>query len=410
MKIIISHPTGNANVKFLLKGLSDNQLLSEFHTSVATFPDNIWDKLSKVNAFSDFKRRSFSADLKPYTKTHAFKEISRIAAIKLKLSLLTKHEKGILSIDKIYNYIDEQSAKKLAGDTDAVYAYEDGAMNTFLKAKRMGIKCLYDLPIGYWRSAREFLKTEMQNRSDWACTLTGFNDSIKKLERKDKELGLADHIFVASSFTKKTLSLYPNSIAPISVVPYGFPNVSSIREYSPINNRPLKLLFVGSLSQRKGIANIFEAMEQFGNNVQLTVVGQKVVDNCKPLNEGLKKHTWIPSLPHNEILALMQKHDVLVFPSLFEGFGLVITEAMSQGVPVITTERTAGGDFIIHGKNGWLIEPGSTHELVVTIQDILQNNDALFAIGKAAQDTAKSRPWGLYSSEMAASIRSILTV
>jgi glycosyltransferase involved in cell wall biosynthesis len=57
----------------------------------------------------------------------------------------------------------------------------------------------------------------------------------------------------------------------------------------------------------------------------------------------------IAGSPHfriHEVLREMQRHDVLVFPSLFEGFGLVIVEAMSQGLPVITTSHTAGPDII----------------------------------------------------------------
>ena len=52
----------------------------------------------------------------------------------------------------------------------------------------------------------------------------------------------------------------------------------------------------------------------------------------------------------------MREHDVFVFPSLFEGFGLVITESMSQGTPVITTDRTAGPDLIKNDENGWLLK------------------------------------------------------
>lgn len=52
-------------------------------------------------------------------------------------------------------------------------------------------------------------------------------------------------------------------------------------------------------------------------------------------------------MPHDQILNLMRTQDVFVFPSLFEGYGLVVAEAMSQGTPVITTSRTCGG--ILYG-------------------------------------------------------------
>jgi glycosyltransferase involved in cell wall biosynthesis len=209
---------------------------------------------------------------------------------------------------------------------------------------------------------------------------------------------------VASSFTKKTLELYPNKLADISVIPYGFPEVYQQREYTSIRNRKLKLLFVGGLSQRKGIANVLEAVASLKNDVELTIIGNKTAEDCVPLNEGLRKHRWIASLPHSEILKAMREHDVLLFPSLFEGFGLVITESMSQGTPVVTTDRTIGGDIIKHGKNGWLGEPGDTNGLTTTIRNILNEPDVLIEISKAAVDTAGKRSWLNYSTDLANAI------
>jgi len=100
----------------------------------------------------------------------------------------------------------------------------------------------------------------------------------------------------------------------------------------------------------------------------------------------------------------MKQHDILLFPSLFEGFGLVITESMSQGTPVITTERTAGPDLINHDENGWLIEAGSTEGLIASIEDAIRRPAQIVDAGKAAMETARLRPWEVYGKELAASI------
>jgi glycosyltransferase involved in cell wall biosynthesis len=194
-------------------------------------------------------------------------------------------------------------------------------------------------------------------------------------------------------------------LAPVEVIPYGFPPVVKTRDYSSVSGTSrLKLLFVGSLSQRKGVANLFAAVAALGRHVQLTVVGHKVSDNCPALDAALAKHHWIPSLPHAEILKLMQVHDVLAFPSLFEGFGLVITEAMSQGTPVITTDRTAGPDLIKHDRNGWLVEAGSTEALKIAIEKLVSHPKLIAQAGKAAMETARHRPWEVYGRELAEAI------
>jgi glycosyltransferase involved in cell wall biosynthesis len=195
-------------------------------------------------------------------------------------------------------------------------------------------------------------------------------------------------------------------LAPIEVIPYGFPPTGGIRQYAKISqNRPLKLLFVGGLSQRKGIANLFSAVEKLKGHVELTVIGHKPKNNCPALNEALSKHRWINSLPHAEILKKMREHDVLLFPSLFEGFGLVITEAMSQGTPVITTERTAGPDLIEHGQNGWITEAGSTGALQESIEEILRHPQLIEQVGNEAMKTASTRPWNLYGHELSKALQ-----
>ena len=101
----------------------------------------------------------------------------------------------------------------------------------------------------------------------------------------------------------------------------------------------------------------------------------------------------------------MQNADVLLFPSLFEGFGLVITEAMSQGTPVITTDRTIGPDIIRHNENGWIIDAGSTEAIVEAIENILADRRQLIDVGKSAMETARLRPWSRYGEELAIALQ-----
>src|ERR1019366_8431168 len=94
-----------------------------------------------------------------------------------------------------------------------VYAYEDGALETLTTAREQGLSGIYDLPIGYWRTARKLLAGEFERMPEWASTLTGFKDSKRKLSRKDAELAKATKIVVASSFTAHTLKDYTGSLA-----------------------------------------------------------------------------------------------------------------------------------------------------------------------------------------------------
>ncbi len=333
-------------------------------------------------------------------------------ASRLKLRPLVRHETGVFCIDAVYKSLDKIVAKRLRESPQnftGVYSYEDGALESLTAARELGLSGFYDLPIGYWRTARKLLEGEFARMPEWTATLTGFKDSPEKLARKDAELAAAEKIIVASSFTANTLKDYSGNLPSPVVVPYGFPAVSAESERparGPVaKENPLRLLFVGGLSQRKGIADLFAAVNRLGASVSLTVIGGKVAADCPALDKELAKHRWIPSLPHEKVLEEMRAHDVLVFPSLFEGFGLVITEAMSQGTPVITTERTAGPDMIKHGENGWLIKAGSTEALVRQLEELVRNPELMRDAGVRARRTAANRSWPIYGRELAEAIR-----
>jgi len=409
MKIILAHPTGNANFRAAALGMSRNGLLKVLYTTVAVFPAGFLGWLSRKKPFSDFKRRTYPAELQPSVMLFPWYELGRMLAQKMSFPFLVKQETGLFSVDAVYHTLDKKVAAVLehAGSEKlGVYAYEDGAAKTFSHAKRRGMMCFYDLPIGYWRSSRALLKLESERWPDWAVTMTGLSDSDEKLKRKEEELRLADHIFVASTFTAKTLSLYPGKLAPVHVIPYGFPDVIKERHYRHLDkDSVLKLLFVGELSQRKGLADLFTVVGRLGSKVTLTVVGRKTTARCEALEKQLALHRWVPGIPHEEVLRLMAEHDVLVFPSLFEGFGLVITEAMSQGTPVITTERTAGPDLITHGHDGWIIEAGSIAALQNSIEELLLHPDLVGKAGRQALATAGRRSWDAYGKELSDSIK-----
>lgn len=408
IRILVSHPTANQNVRAAVAGLASARMLDLFYTTLATFPGEVTDTLGEIGGLHGLKRRQFNPLLKPFTRTRPWLECARLICTSLRLHSLVRHEHGVFCVDNVYKDLDRYVAGRLKNTTTGIYAYEDGARRSFKKAKVIGIQCLYDLPIGYWRAAQMIFEREREKWPEWQMTLPGLRNSPMKLRNKDEEIRLADRIFVASTFTADTLRLYPGTLPPVAVIPYGFPPAVRDRSYSV--SGPLRLLFVGGLTQRKGIAYLFEAIRNLEPFVSLTVVGQPPPIDCPALNMELRKHRWIRSAPHNDVLTLMRNHDVLVFPSLFEGFGLVITEAMSQGTPVITTGCTAGPDLIEHGNNGWLVRAGSTETIRNVLEAILSDRKAIATTGRAALETARRRSWDVYGRELAAALQSDVIV
>ena len=404
--ILFSHPTGNANVRHAAQALEEAGLLGEFWTCVSWNPETPINRLIPARLRSQLCRRALPELLRGKVRHVPWREAGRMLASSRGIRALTGHESGIFSIDAVYRSLDRNVARRVARGAaiTGVYAYEDGASETFAAAKARGLKCLYDLPIGYWRAAHALYAEEREREPQWAGTLTGTLDSPEKLARKDEELRLADAVFVASSFTKKTIECAPGLLQkPVHVISYGSPLLPPPAAFAPAGGK-LKVLFVGSLGQRKGLSYLLEAIALLGERVELTLVGTKTTSDCAPLNDALKRHRWIPTLPHEEVLREMGRNDVFVFPSLFEGFGLVLLEAMSQGLPVITTENTAGPDLITEGESGFIVPIRSAQAIGEKLDLLARDAGLLSAMKTAARETAVRHTWTQYRARLATAV------
>ena len=401
--ILFSHPTGNANVRHAALALAEAGLLAEFWTGVSWNPEAAVNRLLPGKIRNQLCRRALPEMLRARARHVPWREAGRMLASQLGLSGWIAHETGAFSIDAVYRGLDRAVARRVerAAGLEAVYAYEDGAARTFAAAKARGLCRIYDLPIGYWRVAHEIYAEEKLREPQWAMTLTGTLDSPEKLARKDEEIAAADAVVCASSFTRNTIAAAPCAAGkPVHVIPYGSP-VSPVAANPERHGGKLRVLFVGGLGQRKGLSYLLKAVEMLPRTVELTLVGMKTAEDCAPLNAALARHRWIPTLPHAEVLREMGRHDVFVFPSLFEGFGLVILEAMSQGLPVIATEHTAGPDLIEEGQSGFIVPIRSAEAIAEKLELLAGDPGLLCAMKAAALETAARHTWERYRAQLA---------
>lgn len=409
--ILFSHPTGNANVRHAALALHRANLLGEFWTCLNYRDRSVLTRLLPRPLVRQLRRRSNPRELQPYLHTFPFRELMRLIAPRAGLGELVRHETSLFSVDAVYQSLDRHVSRRLADPGfEAVYAYEDGAAHAFRAAHRLGRMAFYDLPIGYWRAAREILTEEAALQPAWASTLAGNRDSQRKADRKDAELALADVVFVASSFTRRTLDRAPAFKAPVVVTPYGAPAIPAVPP-APAPRPPggaLRVLFVGSLGQRKGLSYLFDACRQLAGAVQLTVIGTRPATACAALDRELAAVRWIESRPHAQILAEMAAHDVFVFPSLFEGFGLVLLEAMAMGLPVITTAHTAGPDLIDEGREGFIVPIRDARAIAEKLALLRADRDLRAAMSHRARLRAAEFTWQDYGTKLSACIRTAL--
>ncbi len=406
--ILLSHPTGNEFVREALRALNEVALLSEFWTSVSWEQHHFLNHILPRSVSKELGRRSFLHVRPEQLHCYPWIELGRFAARYLNLSSLVRDEEGKFSVDAAYRALDSKVAARLpfTPDIRGVYAYEDGAVATFRRARQLGLKTLYELPIGYWKCYRELMEEEQFLQPEWAMTLQGREDSVEKLYRKDEELALATDIIVPSEFVRGTLRSAGTLDASVTVLPYGAPPLQqTVREEDRTGDGKLKVLFAGSLSQRKGLSYLLQAVKQLGSKIELTLIGRRVA-SCQTLDAALRNYSWIPSLSHSALLEEMSRHHVMVFPSLFEGCALVVLEAMSQGVPVITTPNAGSSQFVSDGDDGFIVPIRDAEAIEEKLEMLIRDRDRLAAMSRAAIAKAAQHSWEQYRRRFVTTVRS----
>jgi glycosyltransferase involved in cell wall biosynthesis len=275
-------------------------------------------------------------------------------------------------------------------ETSMVYAYEDGALLTFRRAARSGIERVWDLPLPHYRAIEELWRAEAE-RWPGAVDFPPHREPPWKQRRKDEELALATKVSVASAFTKRSLE-GTGTTAPIVVVPYGFP-VELFEPRTSGPRGPFTVLAVGTHDLRKGTPYLLEAWKRAAlPDAQLHLVGtMRLAKSFLDGYAGLFHHD--AHVPKAQLGARYAAADVLAFPTLGDGFGLVIQEAMCSGTPVMTTPCGGGPECIDDGVDGWILPPRDIDAFVERLRFAHANRDRVFAMGQAARAHAERWTW-----------------
>ena len=394
--VVLAFPSSNQNVRADLRALEGAGMLTLFCTTVAWRHGRNLIGILPLAVRQELERRAFDGIDSTRISTFPAREVVRVIASRLGLSALTRHETGWASVDRVAMEFDEHVAqliRRRSLGAAAIYAYEDAALRSFRAAAETGMRRFYELPTGYWRAGLRILTEERERNPDWAQTLDLLRDSTQKRARKDAEIRAADHIVVPSAFVRDTLREHPDIKATIDVVPYGAPDTKSCVPRTPSRTDKLRLLYVGNLTQLKGISYLFCAVKALRGAATLTLVGAKPDIDCPKLAAALKEHAWLGAIPHQRVLEVMAQHDVLVFPTLFDGFGLVILEAMARGLTVITTPHAGGSSVIDEGKDGFVVPIRDADAIARRVLELADDRERLFAMGTAALKKAELLSW-----------------
>jgi len=176
------------------------------------------------------------------------------------------------------------------------------------------------------------------------------------------------------------------------------------------------VLFVGTAEPRKNLGRLLRAYAQSGladDNVELVIVGpggwrQKLGDLVDELSPAVNtKVRSLGEVPENELHALYAGASAFCYPSLVEGFGLPVLEAMAHGTPVVTSRHTAPAEIVADA--GVLIDPLDEADLAAAMVGLLADPSRAAELGRAGQSRASEYTWERHIDLTVAIYRELLS-
>ena len=298
-------------------------------------------------------------------------------------------------------------AAALAGEADCVVAGTGMAQPSFRAASRQGIARVLNFPTAHHRFQRQFFAIQIERQPEFA----GLDEpdpvhDERTDAQRDEECQSADLILTGSQFASSSFASQGLDPSKARAIAYGVDTVRFSPRYRTSAGR-MRITFVGRISLRKGIGYLLQAYRRFRNSdTELQLVGNMIGDTAC-LRPYADMFTHLPHMPQNMLPRIYGSADVFVFPSLLEGLGLVVLEAMACGCPVIVSAN-GPGDVVRHGVDGFVVPAGDADAIEEALYH-LRDPELRHVMGKAARQQAEHYSWARYSAQAADAVLAAAT-
>lgn len=299
----------------------------------------------------------------------------------------------------------------LPADLTHLYAFDHAACTLFEASKQTHPHCRRILNQIYPALYEETLEREEETRwPGWAIAPRApFYDSATFAEWQQvqqAEWDLADTIIVNSTYSGEAIArMAPSARPKLQVVPLTV-NLAAYRPYQRLRRydgkRPLRALFVGTVGLRKGIPDLLAAFAQIPPEIaQLRVIGNNQL-NPTCLARYADRVEFSGSIPHADMPAAYDAADLFVFPTISDGFGAVLLEAMAVGLPAIATPHCS--DIVVDGVNGWRVPIRTPAAIVDKILALHRQPERLTELSRGAIATTADYTLATYRERLCQAI------
>lgn len=412
MTAVLSYPGNMAHAQHIALALLEAGELDAFVTTFVFREGGVLDRILAVSphrfsgpARGQLRRRSIGEVPASYVRSYPWLEIVRTMSSRiLKDPILTDRIWDVMS-----RSFDATVARVDVPRITEIHAFEYTGLASFERARELGVRTILHLP-SLDSAAFEAIRT--QEFAKWPELASEQPAYFKKkfaerYARRKGEIALADLIVANSSLTARSHISAGADRSRVVNVPCGAPEpIDEIVLAPDQQTRPLRVLWAGTFSLGKGahyLALALNGMKR-GSSIEVEAFGAVGLpaDFLSRYCDGI---SFRGSIPHAALQSRYESADVLVFPTLSDGFGMVATEAMARGLPVLTTDQAGAADLMKHGVNGLIVEAASAEAISDALQWCLDNRAHLVEMRYAALNTARARPWAQFRREFTEAIK-----
>jgi len=292
-------------------------------------------------------------------------------------------------------------------DCDAFVALSGAGLKTGAVVQSRGGRYICDRGSSHIRYQDQIVSEEYAR---WGTPMRACDPYL--IAREEAEYDRADLITVASAFSRRTFLEMGVPAQKIRKIPYGV-SVDRFRKTgSPPSDR-FEVLFAGGISLRKGIPYLLEAFQRLRHpRKRLRLAGALEPALRSVLGRFDMSHVeMLGNQTQPQLAELMSRSHVLVLPSVEDGFGLVLGQALACGCPLISSRNTGGEDLFTDGVEGFLVPPRSPEAILARFEE-LAGDEALYQrMSAAALERVRSMGgWRDYGLGYAAALREVTGV
>jgi len=296
------------------------------------------------------------------------------------------------------------AAKTLPLDADIFVGWSGASLEAARLAKDRGIKVVIERGSTHIAHQTHVLTEEYAH-----FKLRHTPTELGVIERELEEYALADAIAVPSTVARE--SFISNGVPEkrLMVIPYGV-DLNLFSEAIRAPQERLRVLFVGAVGVRKGIPWLLRAFASLAHLADLHLIGP-VEDGMDEIfaTEPMTSVVVRGPVRGDRLPAEYAKADVFCLPSIEEGMGLVVLQAMASGLPVVISDQTGAKDVVSPGVDGLIVPARDVSALSEALESLLEDRERAEAMGQAArQKVASGYSWDDYGTRVVAAYERVL--